>query len=119
MKKPITRKAAEGKPANQATISIKLTDTQRIVLSGAAQRDDGAVTLPERTTEKAAQKLAAALIAKGIIREVRAKADMPVWRRNEAGRVTSVKVVEILGRSARLVIRRRLWPGRRWVLRPV
>jgi hypothetical protein len=33
--------------------------------------------------------------------------------------VTSVKVVEILGRSARLVIRRRLWPGRRWVLRPV
>ena len=33
--------------------------------------------------------------------------------------ITSVKVVEILGRSARLVIRRRLWPGRRWVLRPV
>jgi hypothetical protein len=99
MEKPTTRKAAEHKPANQATISIKLSDTQRIVLSGAAQRDDGGATLPERMTEKAAQKFAATLIAKGFVREVRARADMPVWRRNEAGRAMAL-VVTKLGREA-------------------
>jgi Protein of unknown function (DUF3489) len=99
MKKPTTRKAAEHKPANQATISIKLSDTQRIVLSCAAKCDDGAAKRPERTTVKAAQKLAATLIAKGLVREIRARADMPVWRRNEAGRAIALVVTE-LGREA-------------------
>ena len=40
----------------------RLTDTQRIVLSRAAQREDGAAALSEGMTEKAAQKLAAALV---------------------------------------------------------
>jgi hypothetical protein len=71
MPKNTTREAAERKPANQAPIAIKLTDAQWIVLSGAARRDDGAATLPERMTEKAAQKLAATLIEKGLVREVR------------------------------------------------
>jgi hypothetical protein len=96
--KPATRKAAERKPADQATISTKLTDAPRIILSGAAQRDDGAAMLPERMTEKAAQKLAATLIAKGFVREVRARADMPVWRRNEAGRACAL-IVTKLGRE--------------------
>jgi hypothetical protein len=95
MKKPVTHKAAERKPANQANISIKLTDTQRIVLSGAAQRNDGATTLPERMTEKAAQKLAATLITKGLVREVRTKAEMPVWRRNEAGRACALIITKL------------------------
>jgi hypothetical protein len=99
MTKPTTRKAAERKPANQATISIKLTDAQRIVLSGAVQRDDGAATLPERMTEKAAEKIAATLIARGLVREVRARADMPVWRRNGAGRAIAL-IVTKLGREA-------------------
>jgi hypothetical protein len=99
MKKPTTRKAAEGKQPNQATISLKLTDVQRVVLSGAVQRDDGAAMLPERMTEKAAQKLAATLITTGLVREVRAKAEMPVWRRNEAGRTLAL-IVTKLGREA-------------------
>jgi hypothetical protein len=99
MKKPTTRKAAEGKQPNQATISLKFTDVQRVVLSGAVQRDDGAAMLPERMTEKAAQKFAAALITKGLVREVRAKAEMPVWRRNEAGRAVAL-IVTKLGREA-------------------
>jgi hypothetical protein len=98
MNKPTTRKAGEGK-ANQATISTKLTDAQQIVLSGAAQRDDGAATLPERMMEKAAQKFGATLIAKGLVREVRGRADMPVWRRNEAGRAIAL-IVTKLGRKA-------------------
>jgi Protein of unknown function (DUF3489) len=72
---------------------------QRIVLSGAAERADGAATLPERTAEKAAQKLAAMLIEKGLAREVRAKTDMPVWRRNEEGRPCAL-VITKLGREA-------------------
>jgi hypothetical protein len=44
--------------------STKLTDTQVIVLSRAAQREDGAVTFPEGMTENAARKLVATLIQK-------------------------------------------------------
>jgi len=50
-------------------------------------------------TEKAAQKLAATLIEKGFAREVRAKTDMPVWRRNEEGRHCAL-VISKLGREA-------------------
>src|SRR5260370_25217522 len=102
MSKPNIRKAIERKSANRDAISlkaVKLTDLQRIVLSGAAERADGAATLPERMTEKAAQKLAATLIEKGLAREVRAKTDMPVWRRNEEGRPCAL-VISKLGREA-------------------
>jgi hypothetical protein len=78
---------------------MKLTDVQRTILSSAAQRSDGAATPPERRIVKSAQKLAATLIEKGLVREVRAKADMPVWRRNEEGRACSL-IVSKLGREA-------------------
>jgi hypothetical protein len=99
MKKLTTRKSAKGKQVHQTSISIKLTDAQRIVLSGAVQRDDGAAMLPERMTEKGAHKLAATLITKGLVREAKAKAEMPVWRRNEAGRAVAL-IVTKLGREA-------------------
>jgi hypothetical protein len=99
MNKPIIKIAINRKLANRDLASIKLTDTQRIVLSGAAQRDDGAATLSERMTEKAAQKLAATLIAKGLVHEIRARPDMPVWRRNEAERAMAL-IVTKLGREA-------------------
>src|SRR5260370_39003560 len=86
MSKPTARKPTARKPANRDLVSIKLTDVQRIVLSGAAERADGAATPPERTTEKAAQKLAATLIENELAREVRAKSDMPVWRPHDEGR---------------------------------
>src|SRR5260370_5771892 len=102
MSKPTTRNAIKRKSANRDVISlksVKLTDLQRNVLSGACQRADGAATLPERMTEKTAQKLAATLIEKGLAREVRAKTDTPVWRRNEEGRLCAV-VISKLGREA-------------------
>jgi hypothetical protein len=102
MSKPTTRKAIERKSANRDVISlksVKLTDLQRFVLSGAAERADGAATLPEQMTEKAAQKLAATLIGKGFAREVRAKTGMPVWRRNEEGRPCAL-IINKLGREA-------------------
>ena len=36
---------------NRKSTSIKLTDTQLILLPRAVQREDGAATLPEGTTE--------------------------------------------------------------------
>jgi hypothetical protein len=70
--------------------STKLTDTQLILLSRAAQREDGAATLPDGMTEKAAQKLAAMPVERGLFREIRAKPGMPVWGRCEEGRSHSL-----------------------------
>jgi hypothetical protein len=69
------------------------------VLSHAAQREDGAATLPEGMTEKAAQKLAATLVERELAREVRAKPGMPVWRRSEDGRSHAL-IITKLGRTA-------------------
>ena len=64
-------------------MSIKLSDTQLVMLSAAAQRDDRCLTLPEKLKGGAAHKVATKLIAAGLVEEVKAKAGMPVWRRDE------------------------------------
>jgi hypothetical protein len=65
---------------------MKLTDTQLIVLSSAAQHDEGHATRPANLNAAAAMKVASSLLAKGYVREIRAKADAPVWHENEDGR---------------------------------
>jgi hypothetical protein len=64
----------------------KLTDTQLIVLSSAAKHDEGLATRPINLHAAAAQKVASSLINKGVVREIRAKADAPVWHENDDGR---------------------------------
>jgi hypothetical protein len=64
-------------------MSIKLSDTQLVMLSAAAQRDDRCLTLPEKLKGAAAHKVVTKLIAAGLVEEVKAKAGMPVWRRDE------------------------------------
>jgi hypothetical protein len=64
----------------------KLTDTQLIVLSSAAKHDEGLAIKPINLHAAAAQKVASSLIAKGLVREIRAKADAPVWHENDDGR---------------------------------
>jgi hypothetical protein len=64
----------------------KLTDTQLIVLSSAAKHDDGLATRPANLNAAAAMKVASSLIGKGLVREIRAKADAPVWHENDDGR---------------------------------
>jgi hypothetical protein len=64
----------------------KLTDTQLIVLSSAAKHDEGLATRPANLNAAAAAKVASSLIAKGLAREIRAKADAPVWHENDDGR---------------------------------
>ena len=63
----------------------KLSDTQLIVLSKAAARDDGLARVPEGLNSAAAAKVAA-------MREIRSKPDMPVWREDEEGRGTSLVI---------------------------
>jgi hypothetical protein len=65
----------------------KLTDTQLIVLSSASKHDEGLATKPINLHAAAAQKVASSLINKGLVREIRAKADgAPVWHENDDGR---------------------------------
>ena len=77
----------------------KLTDTQLIVLSAAFTRDDGYAVLPERMKATAASKVGASLVARKLMREMRAKPDMPVWRRDDENRAYSL-VLTAAGRKA-------------------
>ena len=76
----------------------KLSDTQLIVLSSAAKHDEGLATRPASLNPAAAMKVASSLIAKGLAREIRAKADAPVWRENDDGRF-ALKITKV-GREA-------------------
>src|SRR3984893_16354596 len=51
----------------------KLTDTQLIVLSKVARREDGAADVPERMNKAAAAKVGASLVVRRLMREIRAK----------------------------------------------
>ena len=66
-------------------MSIKLTDTQIVMLSGAAQRDDRCLVAPRKLKGGAAKKVAAKLIGGGLAKEIKAKPGAPVWRRDEQG----------------------------------
>jgi len=63
----------------------KLTDTQPIVLSKAAQREDGAAEIPDGVNKAVAAKVAASLLLCKPMREIRAKPGMPFWRIDDDG----------------------------------
>jgi len=74
-------------------MSIKLTDTQLVMLSAAAQRDDRCLVAPKSLRGGAAQKVALRLLAAGVVKEIKAKAGMVAWRRDgEAGQAYSLKL---------------------------
>ena len=75
--------------------SLSLTDAQRAVLTAAATRPDAALILPAKLKGGAAQKLTQALLDKALVREVRAKGDQPVWRKDaETGRSFSLMLTK-------------------------
>ena len=77
----------------------KLSDTQLIVLSKAAAREDGAaVTLP-KMNRAAAAKVGSSLVARKLMREVRTKPGMPPWRADDDGRSVSL-IITRAGRDA-------------------
>jgi hypothetical protein len=62
-------------------MTTKLTDAQQLMLNAAAQREDRILAMPPNLKGGAAQKVAAKLIAAGLVKEVKAKSAEPAWRR--------------------------------------
>ena len=77
---------------------IKLTAKQLTILSAASARDDGLVIRPAALRPAGAAKIAAKLLEQGLVRELRAKDDMPAWR-EEHGKAFSLKILKA-GRAA-------------------
>ena len=77
------------------TSPAKLTDTQLAILSDASQRGDRCLIAPSTVKGGAAQKVAAKLLTAGLVREIKAKAGMEVWRRDlETGQAYSLKLTD-------------------------
>ncbi len=61
----------------------KLTDTQLVLLSAAAQRQDGVIELTGKPKPAAARNALITLLTEGLVEEVPAGSTLPVWRRDD------------------------------------
>ncbi len=61
----------------------KLTDTQLVLLSAAAQHPEGAIELASDLKGGAAKKAVGKLLREGFIEEIPARGALPVWRRDD------------------------------------
>ena len=77
----------------------KLTDTQLIVLSKAASREDGIAIVPTKMNKASATKVGASLVTRKLMRELRSKPGMPVWREDADNRSISL-IITRAGRDA-------------------
>src|SRR5271163_967559 len=64
-------------------MSIKFNDTQLVLLSGASQRDDHCLVPLAGPKRSQAQRALAKLLEAALVKEIRAKAGAPIWRRDE------------------------------------
>jgi hypothetical protein len=64
-------------------IPMKLTDTQLVLLSSAAQRQDGAVELGPKLKGSASNKVLGKLVSEHLIEEIPAQGTLPAWRRDK------------------------------------
>jgi hypothetical protein len=79
--------------ANSKAAPIKLSDAQLSMLRAAAKRGDGCLTPPASLRGAQIAKAGEKLIAAGLVREVKAKAAAPVWRRDgETGAAFALKL---------------------------
>jgi hypothetical protein len=76
-------------------LPAKLSDTQFAILVEASQRKDRCLIAPKTLKAAAAQKVAAKLLTAGLVREIKAKAGMEAWRRDqETGQAYSLKLTD-------------------------
>ena len=73
---------------------MKLSDTQLLILSSASQRTDHAAVLPANLKGSAAKKVVDRLLNEKLLQELRAKDDMPVWRRCDDNRPYSLRITK-------------------------
>jgi Protein of unknown function (DUF3489) len=66
-------------------MTTKLTDAEFGMLSAAMTRDDKSVSLPAKLSGARLRNARDKLIEAGFVREVKAKASSPVWRRDDEG----------------------------------
>jgi len=64
-------------------MSIKLNDTQLVLLCAASQRDDHCLVPPAGPKRSPAHRAVAKHLEAGLVKEMRAKAGAPIWRRDE------------------------------------
>jgi hypothetical protein len=77
----------------------KLTHTQLVVLSKAAAREDGLAVAPTNMKGAAAAKVGLSLVARKLMREIKAKPGTPVWRKDKEGRPICLMITRA-GRDA-------------------
>jgi DNA-binding MarR family transcriptional regulator len=73
-------------------MTVKLTDAQLVMLSGASQRESLCLTAPAKMKGAVLSKMTEKLVTLGLVREVRVKAGMPLWRREESGQSYALKL---------------------------
>ncbi len=72
----------------------KLTDTQLIILSAAAQRDDRGVELPANIKGEAARKVVDKLVRAGLLEEVRAARLEASHRRDDESGAMALRITK-------------------------
>jgi hypothetical protein len=80
--------------ANRLEIPMKLTDTQLVLLSAAAQREDGAIETGPKLKGSAAQKVLSKLLSENLIEEISAQGVLPVWRRDGDKGALALRITE-------------------------
>ena len=73
-------------------MSVKLTDAQFVMMSGAAQRKDRCLLAPTTVRGATLGKVSAKLAKLGLAREIGAKPGAPIWRRDDAERGYALKL---------------------------
>jgi Protein of unknown function (DUF3489) len=73
---------------------MTLSDTQFSILSAASQRPDHAAMLPANLKGSAAKKVVDRLLKQKLLQELRAKDDMPAWRRGDDNRPYTLRITK-------------------------
>jgi hypothetical protein len=72
---------------------VSLTDAQLVMLRAAAQRENRCLSAPDKIKGAILAKVSGKLAKLGLVREVRAKAGMSVWGRDDAGQGYALKLM--------------------------
>jgi hypothetical protein len=75
-------------------VSMKLSDTQLLILSQASQSDDRTTVMPDALKGAAAHKVATKLIGGGLLEEVRSRGTMAIWRRDAENVAFSLRITK-------------------------
>jgi hypothetical protein len=75
--------------------TIKLSDTQLVLLSQAAQHPERAVTIPERLRGGAVQRVVGPLLVKGLVEAVPNRGEMPVYKVEADGSRLALRITVV------------------------